>query len=283
MNTRRLPTFLFIGPDKTGSSWIFEYLRRHPQCFVPECKDLYFFDQEYHRGIDWYLRFFDEAPVSARALGEFSHDYLLSGDAAERIARDLPGIRLITSLRDPVDRTFSHYLYLVRSGLTRKPFWEAVEEFPRLLDNSMYARLLAPYQERFDASRMLYLRFDDLRENVQLFADQICAFLDIDPMPATDIGVVRAAARPRSHWVAKLLRTGAVAVRRLGFPDLVGLIKHSRFARWFYRPYRAKEKPALSASDRARLRRLFLDDIRETERITGLDLSAWRESPEQSA
>jgi len=116
------PTFLFIGPDKSGSTWLYEVLRQHAQCFVPPVKDIYFFDRYYERGLDWYFRFFEAAPPGTLAAGELSHDYLFSSAAAERIAQDLPGVKLITSLRDPAERTFSHYLYMIRSGRTRLDF-----------------------------------------------------------------------------------------------------------------------------------------------------------------
>ena len=40
------PDFLYIGPDKSGSTWLYEVLRRHPEVFVPSVKDLYFFDPD---------------------------------------------------------------------------------------------------------------------------------------------------------------------------------------------------------------------------------------------
>ena len=82
------PNFLFIGPDKTGSSWLYQILRGHPECHVPELKDIYFFDRFYARGLDWYLSLFDSAAPGARAVGELSHDYLFSPAAAERIAKE---------------------------------------------------------------------------------------------------------------------------------------------------------------------------------------------------
>ena len=49
MPAKPLPNFLFIGTAKAGSSWIFEILREHPQVFVPDAKDLHFFDKYYDR------------------------------------------------------------------------------------------------------------------------------------------------------------------------------------------------------------------------------------------
>ena len=46
----RLPNLAYIGPDKAGSSWLHTMLDHHPQVYVTEAKDLYFFDRFYHRG-----------------------------------------------------------------------------------------------------------------------------------------------------------------------------------------------------------------------------------------
>ena len=70
------PNFIYIGPDKAGSSWLHEVLLRHPQVFLSPAKDLYFFDRYYDRGIAWYLRQFDDAGPEHVVVGEVCQDYL---------------------------------------------------------------------------------------------------------------------------------------------------------------------------------------------------------------
>ncbi len=55
------PNFMYIGPDKAGSSWLHEVLLIHPQVYMPVAKDLYFFDRYYDRGMSWYLSQFEGA------------------------------------------------------------------------------------------------------------------------------------------------------------------------------------------------------------------------------
>ena len=89
------PNFLFIGPDKSGSTWLYEILRQHPECYVPPIKDIYYFDKHYERGLNWYLSFFKHAELTHKAIGELSHDYLFSKTATDRIANDFPNIKMI--------------------------------------------------------------------------------------------------------------------------------------------------------------------------------------------
>ena len=176
---QRVPDFLYIGPDKSGSSWLFEVLRQHPRCFVPPAKDLYFFDRHYSRGMDWYLRHFGVAPAGCTHCGELSHDYLFSAEAAARIARDLPAARLITILREPAERTFSHYLYLLRSGRTRLAFPEALDAFPELIRNSLYGQHLTAWLRVVDRSRLGVFFFDQLQSAPEALGAGILDFIGL--------------------------------------------------------------------------------------------------------
>lgn len=276
MSVTQRPNFLFIGPDKTGSSWMFEILRDHPEAFVPVVKDLYFFDRYYGRGLEWYWSFFADAPATARAVGELSHDYLFSPEAAGRIARDLPGVRLMTSLRDPVERSFSHYLYMIRSGRTRASFADALAEFPELVDKSLYAHHLKAYYDLFDTSRIKVLMFEDLRADAQAYAREMFDFLGLGFDPAIEYDrQVLPASRPRSFLVARLAKQGAEAARSLGLAGLVGRIKHSRVAQSLYAPYSAKDKPRMDPAVGERLRARFAPDVERLQGLIGRDLSHW--------
>jgi hypothetical protein len=270
------PDFLYIGPDKSGSTWLYEVLRRHPEVFVPSVKDLYFFDRNYDRGVTWYEKFFAAAPVTARAVGELSHDYLFSPEAARRIRSDLPGVRLITSLRDPADRTFSHYLYLRRSGITRAPFSDALANHPELIDNSRYSDHLAVYYDSFPHDRIRVLFFEDLVADATAFAEKVFEFLGVSSAVDTVVEhPVLAASRPRSFLLAHLAKRGANVARTLGLPGLVGAVKGGVARRLLYVQYRPEDRPRLDPADRARLIEGYREGVERLARLTGRDLEAW--------
>jgi len=272
------PDFLFIGPDKTGSSWLNYVLSQHPACYVPPAKDIWFFDRYYDRGMDWYLSFFEDAPDDAKAVGELSHDYMFSPDAAQRIANDLPEVRLITCLRDPVERTFSQYLYLKRSGVTKLPFQDALEEYPRLIDNSLYYKHLSRYFDLFPRERIKVLWFSNLREDSEEFAREVFDFLEVSMVEHIDYERrVRPAGEARNFYLAKVLKWAGLLVRRLGLVNLQGRIKNSRLVnRIFYRPFSGSDKPELDNETERRLRAEFDEDIRSLEELLEVDLGRWR-------
>lgn len=273
------PTFLFIGPDKTGSTWVFEYLSRHPECYVPQAKDIYYFDQFHQRGWDWYAKFFADAPQTAKAVGEISHDYILEAQTAARIHAALPEAQMVAGIRNPIDRTFSQYLYLLRSGMARGSFRETLEREPRIVDNSRYSVMLAPFFDLFGRDQVTLLPFDDLAADVQGFADRLCAGIGTGSFPAEDIGEVRGASKARSPAVARLMKFAAGTTRALGLPGVVGWAKTSKLGRALYVPYKADEKPRISVEDHAYLAEVFDKEIDWCAEILGRDLTDWRKSP----
>ena len=271
------PNFLFIGPDKSGSTWLYRILLQHPDCYVPSCKDIYFFDRYYHRGMDWYLSFFADAPAGTKAVGELSHDYLFSAAAAERIARDLPGVKLMVSLRQPLDRTFSHYLYMVRNGRTREPFELALKKYPDLVDKSMYSKHLSEYFRRFDRSQIQVLFFDDLKSNPTGFAAEVFQFLDVPFIEEIDYGTeVLPASRPRSAWLARLAKLSANACRDMGLTHLVGTVKYGALAGWLYKSYERENRPEMRSEEKRFLLDVFRTDTQQLQDLLQRDLSHWQ-------
>lgn len=270
------PNFLFIGPDKSGSTWLYNVLSQHPDCYVPAIKDIYYFDQQYKRGMDWYRSFFSAVSPQYDAVGEFSHDYLFSEVAARRIARDLPSVKLMTCLRNPVERSFSQYLFFIRSGLTRQPFEKAIKKFPQLIDNSLYFKHLSVYFRHFRRSQLGIFLFDDLKADPQGFACKVFKFLELPFSAAVDYGKkVLPASRPRNYLLAGLAKEGANLARALGLLELVGMVKTSRLVQLLYKPYDQNDRPTLHPETKHFLRELFAPDIQSLEYLLETDLSHW--------
>lgn len=275
--SRRLPNFLYLGPDKSGSSWLFEVLRHHPDCFVPACKDVYYFDEHYDKGMDWYQDFFRDARPDVPAMGELSHSYLFSMQAADRIRRDLPEVKLMASLRQPVERCYSHYLYLVSSGLVTTSFAETIDTRPGLTRSSYYAQSVEGYLERFGPERFKVLFFDDLKTDPRGYATQVYDFLGLSFNAAFDYDKkVREARAARSVYMARLAKQGALMARKLGLVSLVGAVKHGLAARLLYRPLKKGEAPKMDPEVGKRLLERYIPDIEATEKLLGVDLDHWK-------
>ena len=141
----------------------------HPQICMPQ-KEVNFFSRErnWTRGYDWYESVFAECPTNA-IVGEFSTSYLTDAATPARIRSRYPDVKLIVSLRHPVDRAYSSYLNDIVAGAvppgTR--FQDALRAHPEYLEKGRYAHHLGRYLDHFPREQLLILLFDDARRDPQ--------------------------------------------------------------------------------------------------------------------
>ena len=106
-----LPNFIILGSQKAGTTSLYQVLKQHPEIFMPAKKELNFFfhKAEYAKGQNYYQRYFKNAPVNARAIGEASPGYICHPETPKRIHRLLPNAKLIVTVREPISRAYSQY------------------------------------------------------------------------------------------------------------------------------------------------------------------------------
>lgn len=230
------PTFLYIGAAKSGSSWLFEALRQHPEVFVPVAKDLMFFDLFYGRGAGWYSSFFPEGGAY-KACGELTHDYFLDGETARRIQAIVPEVKLLCCLRNPAEVLVSMYGYnrtttfkYAAPGRPAQaldfPAFLALEEVRRLV---RYYENLAPFFELFPRDQILVLFYDDLRKDGTAFLERVFRFIGVSPefRPDSLDTRVNAAREARIRFAAILAYKAGLLVRSMGGANLVGWVKRN--------------------------------------------------------
>lgn len=155
---RLTPDFLIVGAQRSGTTSMFKTLMQHPQVARPFLrKGVHYFDIRYGNGFDWYRGHFPLAPSSrlrraghGRPLtGESSPYYMFHPLAATRIAADLPGVRLIVLLRDPVLRAYSGHSHELGRGYETEPFERALELEPERICGERERMLAEPgYESR---------------------------------------------------------------------------------------------------------------------------------------
>ena len=141
------PDFVVIGAKRGGSTSLFRYVSEHPSVrpIFPgrqHIKGIHYYDSNYCRGLRWYRSHFPlqadgrhlaRPGISPAIAGEASPYYLFHPLAAERLARDYPDVRIIVSLRDPIDRAYSHYKEAVFHDRETLSFEAALEAEPERL------------------------------------------------------------------------------------------------------------------------------------------------------
>jgi hypothetical protein len=143
---RMLPGFLIVGAQRCGTTSMYRALAAHPSVRKAVLhKGVHYFDMNYDRGLGWYRAHFPLArgahPQASQTF-ESSPYYLFHPLAAERIAADLPGVKLIVLVRDPVERAYSAYTHEFARGFETEPFESAIDLEPDRL-NGEAARIVS--------------------------------------------------------------------------------------------------------------------------------------------
>jgi Sulfotransferase family len=209
----RAPDFFIVGHPKSGTTALYEMLRRHPQIFMPELKeprylasDMYFRTGGTDPGtsplpdtLEEYLALFAPARPGQRT-GEASPLYLASELAAARIAELRPDARIIAVLREPASFLRSLHLQFVQSHIeTKNDLGNAIalegvrlrgERVPRssqlrpqVLQYSRHVRYveqLRRYHAVFPAEQVLVLIYDDFRRDNEATVKKVLRFLGVE-------------------------------------------------------------------------------------------------------
>jgi hypothetical protein len=239
--------FLLAGTMRGGTSFFSRALREHPETYLPEIKEVHFFDRDRHfpdgapPDYSVYHDFFSP-PETARRIGEATPSYMYITAAPERIHAYNPDIDLIFLLRNPIERAMSHYMVNRRADGESLSFSEAIRQEPARLrkvapaqhigksyvDRGFYTRQISHFLQWFSRDQMIFLKTEDVRADPRTEFAKVFDFLGLAPMPS--------------------IREKSFSNPHVDISDL----------------------------DRAYLQGVYRDEFDELEQLLGWDLSEWR-------
>lgn len=190
------PNLFLIGAMKSGTTTLHALLATHPQVFMCEPKEpCYFLEPEllrrywpemwerrYWESEARYLELFAGAG-EASVVGESSTDYSKLPrfpGVVERIRAFNPQARFIYIMRDPVERSLSHYWHMVSHRVERRGLLEALQQEPHYREVSHYAYQLQPWLEAFGPEHVLTLTFESLQSDPLATVRRVFAWLNVD-------------------------------------------------------------------------------------------------------
>jgi hypothetical protein len=293
----RKPNFLIVGAAKSGTTSLFQYLRTHPDVFMPELKEASYFAGFNVTTEAKYLELFESAGTK-RAVGEASGAYLYAPGAASGIRQCLgPDVRIVIILRHPIDMAYSLWGHMVRDAAEDLPFFDALAaEEKRMADpefhrttkawvynsayvaRARYARQVAAYLHTFDPQRVRVFIFEEFFADMAASYAELCRFLDISTEHQPTFHAFNRARVVRSQLLRKLLDepTPWKEVVKALTPDAPRL----KIKDWLNNAnYKEQRLPALSPHERERLWQLFASDVRELETLLGRRLDCWGARP----
>jgi asparagine synthase (glutamine-hydrolysing) len=179
-----LPTFLGIGSMRCGSTWLYEVLKLHPDIRMSDCKemDFFFMPQMLQYDLGWYEAHFkpNNGSEPKPVRGEISPRYSrLKAWQVKRIAELLPELRIILTLRHPIERVWSQTLYDFGRLQGRDVRTVRIVEFLRQLErarnrfSSDYLRMIKIWTNAFGRNSLHVSLFDQLRDNPETYVNDI--------------------------------------------------------------------------------------------------------------
>jgi hypothetical protein len=195
-----------VGAARCGTTSLWQILRQHPQIFMPA--DELYKEPAFFSGlrgltdIEAYLRIFSDASPEHEWIGEASTAYLTDPVSAKRIYDYNPDARIIIMLRNPAERAYSLYNWMVQDGYEfAGTFQEALDleskrgdkEIPNWFEpeyywnymyfqSGLYHEQLKRYIDLF-GDKVLIIKFEDFMRDAVKAYDSVCAFLGLEKNP----------------------------------------------------------------------------------------------------
>jgi len=209
------PDFLIVGPQRTGTSWLYVHLRFHPEILFSRPKEIFFFSSLKNRDsrrfvtdhLDWYLRFFRDPMwlwaiktgvclyrhhrlYRPRIRGESTASYAsLAPDVIDDIVRLNPAIKVILMVRNPVERAWSDAKYYFERR--QRQIADVPPEEAKAFFTDRYQLSCARYSENYDnwsarllPGHLLLGRFDDIALHPERILLDIMRFLGVGDDPS---------------------------------------------------------------------------------------------------
>jgi hypothetical protein len=292
------PDFFVVGAPKCGTTALVDYLKGHPEVFIPAKKELNHFGADL-RIADrprptraQYLQFFAGASDEKRA-GEGSVWSLFSRRAAAEIKEFCPTAGIIVMLRDPVETMYALHAQHLSTGVESiRDFAAALAAEPdrvqgrqlagrerlvdclRYRDAVRYTAQVRRYLDVFGRDQVHVIIFDDFARATADVYRGVCEFLNVNPEFQPDFRVVNRSKQVRSRLLVDALRWSAPAVRP-GPPR--GPARAWRALRWRLKRWNTAEapRPPMDSGLRQQLIAEYRPEVEALGDLLGRDLSGW--------
>jgi hypothetical protein len=177
---RLQPSFMILGAQRAGTTTLYRVLSDHPALARPTAsKGIGYFDVNYAKGPRWYRGHFPLAGPARRKHGpdattfESSGYYLFHPLAAARIASDLPDVRVVVMVREPVERAYSAHRHELARGFETEEFEAAIDLEERRTAGEADRMVADPSYTSFDHRHHSYLARSRYSEQIDRFIDAL--------------------------------------------------------------------------------------------------------------
>jgi hypothetical protein len=297
------PNFFIVGAPKCGTTALYEYLRPHPNIFMPKLKEPHFFAKDlgtypFAKTLDQYTALFADSTDAHLRVGEASVYYLRSSTAIRNIHDFNPEARLIAIFRNPVEMVHSFHsqlLYVSQEDVDDfETAWRLQARRAQGLDLPLRSRgaFLLQYADMarfgtqaqrllsiFPAAQVKIILYDDFAVSPRKVYDEVIDFLGVPHDNRTEFPRVNENKRARVAWLRNLMVKPPPVLRETyrSFKHAVGGKHLDAIKEGMLDRITVKEtRPPLSPQLRAELVETFREEVALLSRLLNRDLSHWR-------
>ena len=276
------PNFFIVGAPKSGTTNISYYLMQHPDVFMPDDLEPYYFarldvPKNYEREMIYdekkYLNLFEKSK-GCKAIGESSPVYLYCPHSAEDIKKFFPESKIIISLRNPIEITYSEYFSLKFMGfdnnlsfselldLSEKQISDGEFNIDSLLESGFYSKHIRRFKEFFPEDQIKIIIFEEYIKNTIPTIESILSFLNIESSTVFSKAAQGAYKIPTNSFSKFIL--GNSAIRDFS-RRMIPAVSRQKLGEKFL--VKESKRPELEKNDRQRLQKIFRDDVKELEKL----------------
>ena len=274
------PNFFIVGAPRAGTTSLYEYLKNCENVFMSPIKETYFFSPNVNMKLILskpvknqkdYQKLFHNVKTE-KAIGEATPSYLWDPDSAKLIHEKIPNARIIIILRNPINRAFSHYLWLVSLGKENLSFSEAIKKSlsakpdfsGRIIDGGMYSNQIQRYLDEFGQKQIKIIIFEEFLKNPKLIVEDILKFLDIDSNPPEIFEAFNSYVEPRGKLAKSMIQNKFLQKLGTSLPQTIA----SQATKILDKK---AVKPKMSESNMKMLKNIYSEDVKNLKSILNKD------------
>ncbi|MDF9799688.1 hypothetical protein OKW21_004951 [Catalinimonas alkaloidigena] len=275
LNSSHSISFIGVGPQKTGSTWLYETLKDHPEVCLPVLvKEVQFFDLYYQRGLSEYWEYFSHRK-GGQVLGEITPGYFDESEVPKRIHEHFPETKIIISLRHPVKRAESLFLHHYRKGRVSRRFSEAIVQMPRIVDSGKYSEHISRWQHFFKPEQIKVILLEDIASSPDQVLREVLEFIGANNnyKPTRLKEKVNKSGVPKYPLIAKYAAKMVLKLKDYNMHKMVKIGKSLGLNKVYSG---GKELPSLSEEEKLRMLSVFEKDVLFVEELLERSLPAWK-------
>lgn len=280
------PNFFIVGGAKCATTNISYYLNDHPDIFIPELNEPYYYckfdvPKNFKRvsmitDKKKYLNLFKKA-TNHKVIGEATPVYLQCPNAAKEIKNDFPNSKILISIRNPIDKSHSSYFSYKFMNLDKRTFSEKIDIYEKkilnnefdiynFIEDGFFSKHIKIFQKFFPPEQIKIIFFEDYIKDIPTHINSILNFLEIKETIPLVIKPKNSFRVPRNQLSKYLLNNKTF--RNIS-TKLIPTITRDKLGERFF--VKQSTKPSMSVEDRERLKKIFLNEYTDLKNLLGID------------